>query len=358
MSAPGQVPHSRPSHDRADEEAAIDALRAGMTASGPRALELGRLLQRELGGAYAVAAPSGTLALAMALRSLDIVGGDDVLCPTYVCMEVRDAIHYVGARCVPCDIDPETFSLSAATAQAARTPRTRAVVLPHMFGVPADVSGVLSLGVPVVEDLAQGLGARVADRPAGSFGAASILSFRAIKVLSSGDGGAVVVREASAAARLEALHRRVRPDQPSWFFPMSDVTAGIALSQWSRLTELLDLRRALAIRYLERLSPLEAAGVVLPRDGGGRAWYRFPIRPPRGVRIDDIKARMARRGIQVRRPVDPPMHRALGLPLAAFPAAEEVYEATLSLPIYPTLSEADQDRVIAALSEALAEAAT
>jgi dTDP-4-amino-4,6-dideoxygalactose transaminase len=326
-----------------------------MTASGSKASELERRLRTNFDGQYAAATPSGTLALAMALRALDVGAGDEVLCPTYVCMEVRDAISYVGARCALCDIDPRTFSLSASTVQAIRTPRTRAIILPHMFGIAADVRAMLKIGIPIVEDLAQGLGARIGDRLVGSFGSATVLSFKAIKVLSAGEGGAVVVRDWPAALRLDELKRRVRPDLPTWSFPMSDVTAAIALSQWSRLGEFLARRRYLALRYIERMASLSALGISLPEDSTGRAWFRFPIRLPRRYPLDQVKSRMSRRGIQVRRPVDPPIHRILGLPHLAFPVAEDVYETVLSLPLYPSLSESDQDRVVDALSQVLSE---
>lgn len=356
MSERAGIPHSRPTHDPADEEAVALVLHTGMTASGDGAARLAETLKGAFEGRYGATAPSGTLALAMALRALDVGRGDEVLCPSYVCMEVRDAVLYLGAAAVLCDIDPRTCSLSPQIARAARTSRTKAIVLPHMFGIPADVQGICELGLPVVEDLAQGLGARIGDRPVGSFGAATVLSFKAIKVLSSGEGGGLVIRDEQAALRLSSLHGRARPEEASWLFPMSDLCASLALSQWSRLDSFIARRRAIARGYLERLAGLERLGIELPRDFAGRAWYRFPVLLGPRFSLDAVRASMARSGVQVRRPVDPPMHRILGLSPSAFPQTETIYARTLSLPLYPALSAADEGRVVEAFQRAIEEA--
>lgn len=343
-----EVSHSRPSHDEADAAAVTAVLRSQMTATGRAAADFAELLRAEFGGRYAATTASGTLALFSALAALDVAPGDEVILPTYVCAEVVDAVRYAGATPALCDIDEETYAPSAATVAAARTSRSRVVIVPHLFGIPAAVDEIVTGDLPVIEDLAQGLGARLHDRAVGTWGALCIMSFKAIKVVSTGEGGAIVIRDGEAAQRLRSRHERIDATRPSFDFPMSDVTASLGRSQWTRLASFLDRRRALAARYRAGLADLADRGVVLPVDRPGHAWFRFPLTLPPGVEPGYLRHAMAAAGVQVRQPVDALLHRALRLPAARFPAAERAFASTLSLPIYPALDDEAQDHVIEA----------
>lgn len=349
------IPHSRPNHTAEDEAAVCAVLQSQMTAAGSLAQQLAEMLRLACLGEYASATASGTLALLAALQALGVRQGQAVILPTYVCAEVLDAIYYLKARPVLCDIDPCTFAPSAATVAAVRTPQVRAVIVPHLFGIPAGIEDIVKLGLPVVEDLAQGLGAEGNGRAAGTWGAASVLSFKAIKLLSSGEGGAVVMRDPEAAERLKNLHARRDPSQASFNFPLSDMAAGLALSQWRRLPGYIQRRRLLARQYLESLVDLTGRGLGLPSDFPGRAWFRFPLALPPGVRPLDIRRVMARSGIQVRQPVDALLHRRLGLLASSFPVAEKIFARTLSLPLYPSLQAGEQDKIIRVFRQALNE---
>lgn len=348
------VAHSRPCHDESDEEAAVAVLRSRMTSAGERCAQLAESLRVALDGRYAVTVASGTLALLEALRGLRVGPRQEVILPTYVCSEVLDAVLYLGATPVLCDVDRNTFAPSTSTVSAACTARTGAVIVPHMFGIPADVDVMVSLGFPIVEDLAQGLGAVVRGRPAGSLGAASVLSFKAIKMISAGEGGAVVVRDRAAARCLRALHNREDPRQASFSFPLSDLAAAVGHNQWRQLPRFIERRRYLARRYVDQLDGLSGSQVHLPRDFPGRAWYRFPVELLRGVDPGELRICLAAVGVQVRRPVDALLHRRLGLPTTAYPVAEELFARTISLPLYPALTEAQQDKVVTEFRRAIA----
>ena len=340
------VPHSRPLHDEADVDAASALLRSQMTASGREASGFARCLETAFDGHAACTTASGTLALVAALAAFDVGAGDEVVIPTYVCGEVLDAVYYLGARPVLADIDPATYSLSLATVKAVVRPRCRAVVVPHMFGIPAAVDEIQHIGLPIIEDLALGLGARLKGRRAGAWGDACILSFKAIKMISAGEGGAVVIRDRRAARRLSRLRARREPGRPTFDFPMSDLAATVVRAQWRRLGEFLRRRKALVRRYRAAFSDLSGSGVVLPPDRAGCAWFRFPITLPRSMPVLAARAALARKGIQARQPVNALLHRHLALAPARFPAAERAFASTLSLPLYPALTERDQDRVI------------
>jgi dTDP-4-amino-4,6-dideoxygalactose transaminase len=327
-----------------------------MTAEGAVSGRLAEALRSFFAASYAATTSSGTLALMEALRALEVGAGQEVVLPTYVCPEVLDAVLYLGAIPVLCDIDEATYAPTADTVASAVTTRTRAVVVTHMFGVPAEVDRILGLGVPVVEDLAQGLGACLQGQPVGAWGAVTVLSFKAMKMVSCGEGGAVVIRDAVAADRLRGLHERRDPHQASFRFPLSDLGASVALSQWRRLTSFVERRRALARRYIHLLRGLASYGVGLPNDFDGRSWFRFPVTLPHGVNPMTIRQQMATEGVQVRQPVACLLHRVLGVSSDAYPVAERVYAHTLSLPLYPALTKDNQDRVVAAFRAAILRA--
>jgi perosamine synthetase len=323
-------------------------VRRGWVAPGPEVAAFERELAARLGTEAAAAVSSGSAALELALRALDVGPGAEVVIPTYVCDALHHAVRRTGATPVLADADRRTLSLSAADARARLTPRTRCIIVPHAFGLAADVPALLALGVPVIEDCAQAFGARLDDRPVGSFGALAVCSFYATKLLTTGEGGAV----AGPAALVERV-RDVRDyDERDDLAPrvnakLSDLAAALGRSQLARFDAFVARRRAVAARYRERLRDV---GCAPPPEAGARhVYHRFVVeveRPPEGV-----QASLAARGVAARRPVYRPAHRALGL--AGFPEADRLWARALSLPCYPTLTDAEIDTVAAALQAAL-----
>ena len=342
------IPHSRPSITEQDVERVAAVVRSGQLAQGPEAAALERELAARLGVEAAAVVASGTAALELALRALDVGAGHDVLIPSYVCDALHHAVTRCGAHPVLVDADLQTLSLSAKDAEARLTPRTRAVIVPHAFGLAVDLAPFLALGVPVIEDCAQALGAEVGGRPAGGTGTLGVCSFYATKMVAAGEGGAVV-----GPARLVARVRDAReyderePLTPRMNGKLTDMQAALARSQLARLDTFVARRCAIAARYRARLA---RADCRLP-SGGDRqhVYHRFVI----GVERDlpGVQAAMASRGVAVRRPVFRPLHRALGLD--GYPDAERLWSSALSIPCYPTLADAEVDEVADALLGAL-----
>ena len=194
----------------------------------------------------------------------------------------------------------------------------------HAFGLAADVDAFLALGVPVVEDCAQALGAEAGGRPVGARGAAAVGSFYATKLLTTGEGGAVAGPAGRVARARDARDYDEREDlRPRFNYKMTDLQAALGRAQLRRLDAFLARRRAIAARY--------------------RAALDRPLAP--------VLDRLERRGVAARRPVFRPIHRALGLD--GYPEAERLWARCLSLPCYPRLSDAEVDAVAAALAEAL-----
>lgn len=324
-------------------------VRRGWVAAGPEVAAFERELAACLGTEAAVAVSSGSAALELALRALDVGAGHEVVIPSYVCDALHHAVTRCGARPVLADADPLTHSLSLADARAKVTARTRALIVPHAFGLAVDLDPFLALGLPVIEDCAQTLGARLDGRPAGSLGTLAVCSFYATKLLTTGEGGAV----AGPAARLERV-RDVRDYDgrddlvPRFNAKLSDLAAALGRGQLARLDAFVARRRAVAARYRERLVGVPCAP---PPDAGFRhVYHRFVVGVERSPAT--VEAALAERGVTARRPVHRPAHRALGL--AGFPEAERLWARSLSLPCYPTLTDVEIDTVAAALGAVLA----
>jgi perosamine synthetase len=342
------IPHSRPSITDDDVERVAAVVRSGQLAQGPEAASLERELATRLGVEAAAVLTSGTTALELALRALDVGAGHEVLIPSYVCDALHHAVTRCGAQPVLVDADPATLSLSAKDAEARLTRRTRAVIVPHAFGLLVDLAPFVALGVPVLEDHAQALGAELSGRPAGASGTLGVCSFYATKMIAAGEGGAVV-----GPARLVARVRDAReyderePLAPRMNAKLTDMQAALARSQLARLDGFVARRRAIAARYRARLA---RAACRLPADGDRtHVYHRFVIGLERHPAI--VQSALAERGVAARRPVFRPLHRALGL--HGYPEAERLWSSALSIPCYPALGDADVDRVADAVIGAL-----
>jgi dTDP-4-amino-4,6-dideoxygalactose transaminase len=340
--------HSRPSITDGDVERVAAVVRSGQLAQGPEVAALERDLAARLGVAAAAVVASGTVALELALRALPVGAGDDVLIPTYVCDALHHAVVRCGARPVLVDADPATLSLCAKDAHARMTARTRAVIVPHAFGLAVDLEPFRALGVPVVEDCAQALGAEVDGRPAGAAGTLGVCSFYATKLIAAGEGGAVVGPAALVARVREARDYDERETlAPRTNAKLTDMQAALARSQLARLDAFVARRRAVAARYRARLG---GADCRVPDDAGRRhVYHRFVVGLERDP--DGVQAALAARGVVARRPVFRPAHRALGLD--GFPEADRLWSTMLSIPCYPALGDAEVEQVAGALLAAL-----
>jgi perosamine synthetase len=324
-------------------------VRRGWVAAGPEVTAFEHELAARLGTDGAVAVSSGSVALELALRAIGVGPGHEVVIPSYVCDALHHAVTRTGATAVLADADRATLSMSAADAHARLTPRTRCVIVPHAFGLAADLAPFLAFGLPVIEDCAQTLGARLDGRPVGSLGTLAVCSFYATKLLTTGEGGAVAGPAALLARVRDARDYDERDDlAPRFNAKLSDLAAALGRSQLARYDAFVARRRAVAARYRERL---HAADCAVPADVGPRhVYHRFVVEVPRPPA--DVQAALAVRGVAARRPVYRPAHRALGL--TGYPEADRLWTRALSLPCYPTLTDGEVDTVAAALREALA----
>ncbi len=342
------IPHSRPSLGDDDARAVARVVRGGQVAQGPEVAAFEAEVAARLAVATTAAVSSGTVALELALQAVGVGRGDDVIVPTYTCDALHHAVVRAGARPVLADVESRTHALAIDDVRRRLTPRTRAIVVVHAFGRAVDVSPFVALGIPVIEDCAQALGAVVDGRPTGARGAAAICSFYATKLVTTGEGGAV----GGDAATVERVRAAREYDERADLAPrgnakLTDLQAALGRSQLARLDRFIARRRAIAARYRAALAETPC---VLPEDAGAaHVYHRFVVEVDRPV--DGTIAALAARGVTARRPVFRPLHRATGAD--GYPAAERLWQRSLSLPCYPSLGDGEADAVAAALRDVL-----
>lgn len=351
------IPHSKPSLGPEEIRAVTEVLRSGHVTEGPVVAQFERGMAAYIGLHGGVAVHSGTVALELALRALGVGHGDNVILPSYVCSAPWLAVQRVGAQARIVDINPTTYNLDPQKVRKARTSRTRAIIVPHMFGLPADLTSLQSLDIPLIEDCAQTLGAMEQGRAVGSVGVLTVCSFYATKLLCTGEGGMVLSNDEALLERVREL--REYDQAPSlnaaaFNCKMTDLQAAIGVAQLNQLGEFLERRASLAAVYREHL-PQELFTLPTVPDGRTHVYYRFVVRLPKGLQsADDFGAylsRLAHRGVHCRKPVFRPLHRYLELP--DFPASDDVDAAAISLPIHPSLNDDTVRQVAQILHEEL-----
>jgi dTDP-4-amino-4,6-dideoxygalactose transaminase len=345
------IPHSRPALGEAEAKAVAEVVRGGWIAQGRQVAAFEQAMAKVTGQAQGVAVSSGTAALYLALMALGIGADDEVVIPSYVCTALWHAVRLTGAKPVLVDIEPAMYQPSPQAVARALTRRTKAVIVPHMFGLPADVMPLKSHGIAVIEDCAQTLGVTVRGTSVGGTGELTICSFYATKLLAAGEGGMVVGRDESLVGRVRALRQYDGQDAltPAFNYKMTDIQAALGLCQVARLESFLARRRAIAARYHEAIRQV---GLTPPSVAPGleHGYFRYVVRlsGPVGPALD----RARELGIGCNRPVYRPIHRYLDL--SSFPETDAAWERALSIPLYPALTDHEVDRVVGALPAILA----
>jgi perosamine synthetase len=372
-SAPLRFQVSKPVLLGREKEYVLDALESGWISSAGKYIGLFEgAVSAFLGAAEGIAVSNGTVALHVACLGMGLKPGMDVVVPSLTYVAAANAVAYCGARPVLADSDPRTWNLTVESVKEAWTPATVGVLAVHLYGLPAPIAPLAALcrerGAWLIEDCAEAFGARHDGICVGRFGDAAAFSFFGNKIISTGEGGMVFVRD-EARRRLVRMIRGqgMQPDRRYWHpmlgynYRLTNVAAAIGLGQMEMASHHIAERRRVAARYLEALAPLEKAGLVrLPvqPEGSYSVYWLFSIvlegggRPAR----DRIQERLlGEHGIETR-PFFVPMHR---LPMYEgrweVPHAEFLGEHGLNLPTYSGLLGDDVDEISAAVSRVVTE---
>ena len=335
------IPHSRPSIGREEKQAALRVLNSGFIAQGPRVEEFEHRLARSVNRKYGIAVSSGTAALALALKGLGIGEGKDVLVPSYTCAALLHALDFSGARAAVADIDPEDMNLCADSARKHRTRRTATIIVPHLFGRAADMKALAKLGLPILEDGTQALGAICFGKPVGSFGEASVFSFYATKMITTGEGGMIVTDSSKLAARLRDMRDYDKKNNYRFRmnFKMTDLAAALGIEQLKKLPEFIRKRRTIAEEYNQAgISEDNDKSFLLPVTSKERdhVYFRYVVRVSGGAAA--LIRSLNKKGIEAKSPIFKPLHRYLRLPLLYYPETERALQKAVSIPIFPGLS--------------------
>lgn len=343
------ITHSRPTLDPEDFSALAACLETRMINEGKLTQRLEFEVLRRFGGAAALGCGSGSQALMLALKALKVGAGDEVILPSYVCGEVAATVEALQATPVIVDVDDE-YLIDFGQVASARTHATKAIIVPYVMGIWRDPSPLLSLEVPIIEDCAQYM--PTSDRWTFT-GDLAVFSFEATKVIAAGEGGLVLARTGNAAERLQGLKRLAGTDFKLNLYPLADVLAALALRQLAALDSFLARRQKLAAYYMSRLASLR--DWALPRNlGQHNIFFRFPMRyiGERSPDFPDIFESLEKLGVICRRPVDGPLHQ-VRTPRLSCGTAERLCATTLSIPIYPSLTDAEAKQVVDALLSTL-----
>ena len=349
---------------RAELRAAVDrVLDSGVFVLGPEVEAFEREFAQYLGAEHAVGVANGTDALTIALRAMGVGPGDDVVVPSFTFYASAEAIPPTGARPVFCDIDPDTFCVTADTVRAVLTPQTKAVMVVHLFGNVAPVREIEALGVPVLEDAAQAAGSRSPDGRPGAIGTAATFSFFPSKNLGAfGDGGAVTTSDGELAQRVRTLRFHGSRDkqtfeQIGYNSRLDALQAAVLRVQLPHLDGWAEGRAGGAEHY-RRLGLDEL--VTLPRviDGAAPAWHLYVVRAqdPRQLASD-----LAARGIGARTYYRAPVHEQPAMreyaPREPLPGTQLAARTNLAIPISPVLACEQAREVVQAVRMSTAVAA-
>ena len=376
------IPYGRQIVDEADIDAVVEVLRGDWLTTGPAVSRFEDAFASFVGAEHGVAVANGTAALHLSILAAGIGPGDEVIVPALTFVASANCARYAGADVAFADVQDDTLTVDPDQVATLITERTRAIVAVDFGGLPCDLDPLLELadrhGLILIEDACHAVGAEYRGRTVGSIAHLSTFSFHPVKHLTTGEGGMVTTNDAGLAARLRQLRNhgidsdfKQREDRGTWAYDMaelgfnyrlSDLNCALGTAQVNKLPSWLERRRELAARYGRGLAELDVLRVPHEPDDRQSGWHLYPVRimgegaaDRRKLAFEQLRA--AGIGVNVHYL---PVHlhgyyRSLGYGPGLCPVAEAAYDGLLSLPMWPGLTDADQDRVIEELADALSE---
>ncbi len=358
------IPVSEPDIGDLERQAVLGCLEAGWISSeGPFVREFEEAVASWVGRRFGVAVSSGTAAVDIAVAALDIGPGDEVIIPTFTIISCVQQVVRSGAKPVFVDCDPDTWNARVEDIAASISQRTRAIIIPHIYGLTTDVEALERLsrekGVHLIEDAAEALGQEWRGRRCGSFGTVSTLSFYPNKLITTGEGGMVLTDDEALAKRLRRLRNlafadgpRFRHDELGWNYRMGSLQAAIGSAQLVSAESRLMRKRSIGLRYQELLADIEDLQLPVDNWRGQENIYwvfGFLIKPDAGMNAHSFGAALRAHGVDSR-PFFFPLHRQVALrtftdPNRSFPISERIAELGVYVPSGANLADSDLVRV-------------
>jgi perosamine synthetase len=367
------IPVARPSFGREEEESLLAALRSGWVSQGPRVAEFERKFAEYVGAPHAVAVSSCTAGLHLAMWTAGIRQGDEVICPSLSFIATANAIVYCGATPVFAEVDKATYNIDPKTIENSITPRTKAILVVHQIGLPAQLDAISEIanrrGLLVIEDAACAIGAEYQGRRVGSpYSLMACFSFHPRKILTTGEGGMITTADGALAERMRRVRQHAMGlsdlarhssrtvviesyDEVGFNYRMTDLQAAVGLVQLQRLDGMLARRRELAARYSSRLARLR--WMVLPQEPAecrhNYQSYMVRLSEDAPITREELMQELLDRNISSRRGIMA-IHREAPYRSArwegSLPITNLVTETGLILPLFHEMTDAEQDYVI------------
>lgn len=372
-----RIPLAAPDISESDIEAVARVLRTSRLSMGTMLEEFEHALATYVGASHVIAVSSGTSALHLCIRALGISEGDEVIIPSFAFIAVANAVRYERAIPVFVDVDPLTLNLDPGRVEAAITPRTRAIIVVHTFGCPAELADILEIArrhrLLVIEDACEAIGAEYDGRKVGSQGDVGVFAFYPNKQITTGEGGAIVTQNLEVAALIRRLRNQGRSNSDDWFdhaelgynYRISEINCALGVEQLKRIESILERRGAIAREYRHRLennSALRLPPITLPRRK--ISWFVYVVRLADQFtpsRRDWIMKEMLARGIGCGRYFAPvhqqPIYKDVSFQRMALPVTEWNAARTLALPFFNRIEESQLEEVCHTLVELIGQAA-
>ncbi len=378
------IPFALPDIGPDEIAAVVDTLRSGWITSGPKVRLFEENFQRFIGdGVECVAVNSATAGLHLALEACGVQSGDEVIVPTHTFAATAEVVRYIGGDVAFADIDPGTYCIDPRSIERCITARTRAIIPVHFGGLVSEMDAILKLAerfdLAVIEDAAHAFSSRYLNKPVGTLASdATVFSFHATKSLTTGEGGMLVTKDHAIAqrARLMRTHgidrdafSRTTAPNPSWRYEviapgfkynMTDIAAAIGISQLARTRRLLERRSALARRYHKGLSDLPLILPPTAPEGSTHSWHLYVVQLTEKAPLarDEVLRVLYDEGIEcnvhyIPLHMQPYWRDRYNLLPEQFPNSQRLAQRSFSLPLYTTMTDADQNRVIHALRRIL-----
>jgi perosamine synthetase len=368
-----RIPLSAPDITEADVEAVVSVLRTSRLSIGPRMAEFEEAVAEAAGVPCGIAVSSGTTGLHLCLCALGIGEGDEVILPSFTFIAAGNAVLYQRAKPVFVDIDVLNLNLDPGRIEEKITPRTRAIIVVHTFGHPADLDPIMEVarrhGLVVIEDACEAIGAQYRGRSVGGIGDFGVFGFYPNKPITTGEGGMVVTRDARLADTMRALRNQGRRAADGWLehsllgynYRLSEINCALGVAQMKRLDAILDAREAVAMRYAKGLQSIpEVIVPPLKIEGGRLCWFVFVVRlAARFTRADrdSICEQLTAQGIGCGRYFAPlhlqPLFAEYANSRDDLAVTEQVADRTLALPFFNRLTDEQISEVCQCLRDAL-----
>jgi dTDP-4-amino-4,6-dideoxygalactose transaminase len=378
------LPFALPHITQAEIEEVVDTLRSGWLTTGPKTKQFEGKFAEFIGVPHALAINTGTAAMHLALDAIGLQADDEVIVPVYTFTATAEVVAYFRARPVFVDVDPITCNLEPTQLEKCITPRTRAIMVVHIAGLPAEMDSIMAIAraynLPVIEDAAHAFPAKYRGRKIGTISDMTAFSFYATKTLTTGEGGMLTTANSQYAERIAmmAFHGINREAwkrygaEGSWYYEvlqagykynMTDLAASIGLHQLARSEWLLERRRAIARRYTEAFAQIPELETPPNPPHIEHAWHLYILR----LQLEYLAitrdafiqaAKQAQIGTSVHfipLHLHPYYRDTYQLAANDFPSALDAYKRAISLPIYPGMTDEDVDDVIAVVEQIIAE---